>query len=133
MPAERPVMLCEPFAATLLRPLPLTATEDALTLDHVMVVEPGAVVAVGVALIEADTAAGAATVTVWLIVPEVAPTESTAFAVKVIVVGPVSDVVLPESASVPLPPPPNANATPAFQTLTWVRLPSTSWPCAEIV
>ena len=89
---------------------------------------PGAVAVVRLALIEAETDAGAATVTVWLIVLAVAPAESTAFAVKVTVVGPASDVVLEESPSVPLPPPAKANGAPAFHTLTWVRLPSGSWP-----
>ena len=88
----------------LLSPLPLTAEEVALALDHVMVVEPGAVTLVGLALIDAETAGGAATLTVWLIVADAVPLESTAFAVNVIVVGPVSEVALPESASVPLPP-----------------------------
>ena len=126
-------MVWLPFAATLLSPLPLTATDVALALDHVSVVEPGAVAFVGLALIDAETADGAATLTVWLIVADVTPLESTALAVNVIVAGPASDVVLPESLSVPLPPPPKANATPPFHTFTWARLPSASWPCAEIV
>jgi hypothetical protein len=61
--------------------LPLTNTAVALTLDQVMVVEPGAVAVVGLALMDAATAAGALIVTVWEIVPERAPLESTASAV----------------------------------------------------
>lgn len=60
----------------------------------------------------------AATETVCEMVAEIAPLESTALAVKVIVAGPVSDVVLPESPSVPLPPPPKAKPTPFFHTFT---------------
>ena len=47
--------------------------------------------------------------------------------------GPVSDVVFPESPSVPLPPPANANPWPFFQTFTCVRLPSASCPRAVTV
>jgi len=47
----------------------------------------------------------AAIVTVWVMVADEAPTESTACAVKVTDAGPTSEVVLPESLSVPLPPP----------------------------
>jgi hypothetical protein len=100
----------------------------ALALVQVMVLEPGASALVGLAAMEAETLDGAATVTVWLIVVDAAPLASTAFAVNVIDTGPESEVALPESLSVPLPPPPNANPTPAFHTLTWVRLPSASWP-----
>lgn len=133
VPTARPPTPCEPLAAVLLRPGPLTITDDALVLDHVIVVAPGAVAVVGEALMEADTAAGAATVTLWLMVADVAPCASTAFAVNVIVAGPGSEVVLPESPSVPLPPPANAKAPPFFQTFTCARLPSLSCPCAEIV
>ena len=122
-----------PLMAVLLTPLPLTDTEVALALDHVIVDEPGAVALVGLALIDAVTDGGALIVTVCEIVADVAPFPSTAWAVNVTVVGPESDVGLPESPSVPLPPPANANGTPVFHTLTWVRLPSWSWPCAETV
>jgi hypothetical protein len=54
--------------------------------------------------------------------------ESTALAVNVMVAGPLSDVELPESPSVPLPPPAKAKPTPFFQIFTWVRLPSASCP-----
>ena len=104
-----------------------------MLLVHETVVAPGAVAVVGLAVMEAETARGAATVTVCVIVPEVAPLESTALAVNVTVAGPVSEVVLPESPSVPLPPPAKANAEPFFQTLTWLRFPSASWPRAETV
>ncbi len=99
-------------------PLPLTETAVAFVLDHVMVVVPGALALVGVAMIDAVTEAGAAIVTVCEIVAEAAPAESTAFAVNVMVAGPLSDVVLPESPSVPSPPPAKANPTPFFQTFT---------------
>ena len=46
-----------------------------------MVVEPGAVALVGLALMDAATAAGALIVTVCEIVPDRAPLESTASAV----------------------------------------------------
>jgi hypothetical protein len=118
VPTASPLTDCEPFVAVLLRLGPDTVAEVALTLDQVIVAEPGAVVLVGDALIDAATLAGAAMVTVWLIVGEGAPVESTAFAVKVIVAGPVSEVMLPESPSVPLPPPAKANPIPDFQTLT---------------
>lgn len=74
---------------------------------------------------------GALIVTVCEIVADVAPLESTACAVKVIVAGPVSEVLFPEFPSVPLPPPAKANPTPDFQTFTWDKLPSSSWPWAE--
>jgi hypothetical protein len=61
--------------------LPLTETDVALTLDHESVAEPGAVAVVGLALMDAATAAGALIVTVWEIVPDRAPLESTASAV----------------------------------------------------
>jgi hypothetical protein len=47
-------------------------------------------------------------------------------AVNVMVAGPLSTVELPESPSVPSPPPANAKPTPFFQTFTCVRLPSAS-------
>ena len=49
------------------------------------------------------------------------------------VVGPVSLLGFPGSLSVPLPPPAKAKADPLRHTLISVRLPSASWPCAEIV
>ena len=70
MPAGRPFTAWLPLVTELLTPLPFTATEVALTLDHVIVVDPGAAMLVGLALIDAATAAGALTVTVWEIVPE---------------------------------------------------------------
>jgi hypothetical protein len=126
VPTARPLTAWLPLVAVLLTPGPLTEIEVALALVQVMVLEPGASALVGLAAMEAETLDGAATVTVWLIVADAAPLESTAFAVNVIVAGPVSEVALPESLSVPLPPPANANPTPDFQTLTWVRLPSAS-------
>lgn len=118
VPTARPLTDCEPLADVLLRLGPVTATDVALALDHVIIVESGAVVLEGDALIDAATLAGAATVTVWLMVAAVAPAASTALAVNVMVAGPVSEVLLPESPSVPLPPPANANPTPFFQMLT---------------
>lgn len=126
VPTARPLTAWLPLATVLPRPGPLTVTAVALTLDHVIVLEPGAVALVGLALIVADTPAGAATLTVWLIVADAAPVASTELAVNVTVAGPVSDVELPESPSVPLPPPPKAKPTPFFHTLTCVRLPSLS-------
>ena len=70
MPAARPFTVWLPLAAELLTPLPLTDTADALALDHVIVVEPGAVAFVGLALIDAVTAGGALIVTVCEIAPE---------------------------------------------------------------
>jgi hypothetical protein len=64
VPAGRPLTAWLPLVAALLRPFPLTTTEVALLLDQVIVVDPGADVVAGLALIEADTANGAATVTV---------------------------------------------------------------------
>ena len=118
LPTARPLTAWLPVAAALLMPGPLTETEVALPLVQVMVLAPGASALVGLAAMEAETLDGAATVTVWLIVADTAPLESTAFAVNVIVAGPLSEVVLPESWSVPLPPPANAKPTPDFQTLT---------------
>ena len=57
-------MVWFPAAAVLLRPLPVTATEVAFTLDQMMVVEPGSDADVGDAAIVALTAAAAVTVTV---------------------------------------------------------------------
>lgn len=132
VPIARPLTGWLSLTDVLLSPGPLTATEVALTLDHVIVAEPGAVVFDGLALIDADTLAAAATATVCVIVADVAPPESTALAVNVTAAGPESDVLLPESLSVPLPPPAKAKPTPFFHTLTCVRLPLLSWPCAEI-
>jgi hypothetical protein len=82
----------------------------ALALDHEIVVEPGAVPVAGVTEIEADTVGGALNVTVCEIVPERAPVESTASAGSVTRCGPVSVRALPESPSVPVPPPAKAQA-----------------------
>ena len=62
MPAARPVIVWLPLAAVLVSPGPLTKTEVASVLDHVRVVEPGAMLAVGEALIVALTEPTAATV-----------------------------------------------------------------------
>ena len=70
MPAVKPLTVWLPLAAELLRPLPVTETDVALALDHVMVVAPGAIALVGFALIDAVTANGALIVTVCEIVPE---------------------------------------------------------------
>ena len=70
MPAARLLTAWLPLVAELLIPLQLTDAEVALALDHVIVVEPGAVALMGLALIDAATAAGALTVTVCEIVPE---------------------------------------------------------------
>jgi len=128
VPAASPVTDWLPLVAELLIPVPVTDTEVALALDHVTVVDPGELALVGLTLIDADTLDGALTVTVWVIVAAVAPAASTALAVNVTVVGPVSVVALPELPSVPLPPPARANAVPFFHTFTCVRLPSASWP-----
>jgi len=133
VPAAKPDSDWLPLVAVLLTPLPLSDTEVALALVHAMVAVPGAAVVVGVAVIDAVTAAGAAMVTVCEIVAEAAPAESIAFAVNVMLAGPASDVGLPESLSVPLPPPANANPLPLFQTFTWTKFPSASWPWAEMV
>ena len=53
----------------------------ALALDHVMVDDPGATILVGLAPIDAVTAAGALTVTVWEIIPDRTPFASTESAV----------------------------------------------------
>ncbi len=56
----RPVTFALPFAAALVVMFgPETETDDAFELLHVIVVEPGAVVLVGLALIEAETDGGA--------------------------------------------------------------------------
>ena len=65
----------------LFRPLPETLTEIAFAVLHVRVADPGAVVVVGLALIEPETAGGAVTVTVWEIVAELSPAASIAWAV----------------------------------------------------
>lgn len=64
MPAGRPVISWLPFGAVLLRPLPETVTEVAFALDHVTVVTPGAVAAMGDVVIDAVTDEGAPTITV---------------------------------------------------------------------
>ena len=61
--------------------MPLTDTAVAFVVDHEIVVPPGAVALVGVALIDAVTDGGALMVTVYEIVPERTPFESTASAV----------------------------------------------------
>jgi hypothetical protein len=65
----------------LFRPLPETLTEVAFAVLHVRVADPGAVVLVGLALIQPETAGGAVTVTVWEIVAELSPAASIAWAV----------------------------------------------------
>jgi len=67
-----------PLAVELFRPFPFTETEVAFVLDHVMVVEPGAVALAGLAEIDALTEEGAATAIVCEIVGDVAPAPSTA-------------------------------------------------------
>ena len=57
-----------PLAAVLLNPLPVTATEVAFVLDHVTVVDPGAVADSGETLIDALTNNASVTVTVALCV-----------------------------------------------------------------
>ena len=71
MPTARPFTVCVLLAAELFRPGPLTATDVALPLDHVMVDEPGAVAEVGDALIDALTTGAAVTVTLadWVTGP----------------------------------------------------------------
>ena len=54
----------------LLTPEPVTETAVAFDVLHEIVVDPGAVAVVGLAVIEAVTAGGALIVTVWEIVPE---------------------------------------------------------------
>ena len=63
------------------RLLPETETAVAFALVHEIVAEPGGVVLLGLALIEAVTADGALIVTVCEIVPERTPLASTASAV----------------------------------------------------
>ena len=75
MPAERPFTIWLPLVAELLTPLPLTETEVALDVLHEIVVEPGAVALVGLAVMEPDTGGGAVTLTVMLAAP-LAPAES---------------------------------------------------------
>ena len=130
-PAARPVTVWRPLVAVLLSPVPLTVTAVASALDQVISVAPGAVAAAGAASIAADTTGGAATVTVWLRVAEVAPVASTAWAVKVSEAGPVAVAESPASLSVPLPPPAEAKSVLPCHTRTCVRFPSPSWPRAE--
>jgi len=61
--------------------LPLTDTAVALVVDHEIVVAPGAVALVGLALIDAVTDGGALIVTVCEIVPDRTPFASPASAV----------------------------------------------------
>ena len=61
--------------------MPLTDTAVAFVVDHEIVVAPGAVPLVGVALIDAVTDGGALIVTVCEIVPDRTPFASTASAV----------------------------------------------------
>ncbi len=68
VPAVRPVTLCVPLAAVLATPGPVTNTDVAFEVFHESVVAPGAVVVVGLAVIEPDTAGMAAltmNVAVW--------------------------------------------------------------------
>jgi hypothetical protein len=65
----------------LLRPLPETETAVAFDVLHEIVAEPGAVVVVGLALIEPVTEGGAVIVTVCEIVAEWTPAASMASAV----------------------------------------------------
>ena len=81
MPAGRPFTAWLPLVAVLLIPLPLTDAAVALALDHVMVDDPGATILEGLAPIDAVTAAGALTVTVWEIIPDRTPFASTESAV----------------------------------------------------
>ena len=55
LPAGRPVTFWVPAAAVAARPGPLTETEVAFAVVQVIVVEPGAVVVVGLAEIEPET------------------------------------------------------------------------------
>ena len=64
VPAASPVTVCEPAVAVLLRPGPETATEEALLVLHVRVVEPGARPVVGLAEIAPATVAAADTASV---------------------------------------------------------------------
>ena len=64
VPAANPVTVCVPAVAVLLRPGPVTVTEEALLVLHVRVVEPGARPVVGLAEIAPATAAASVTVTV---------------------------------------------------------------------
>ena len=64
MPAGSPLTVWLPLAAELLRPLPVTATDAAFALDQVIVVDPGELALVGLALMDAVTVAGALTVNV---------------------------------------------------------------------
>ena len=63
MPAERPVTVRLSFAAVLFSPGPLTDTAVAFVLDHVIVELPGAVTAVGDALIAAENTEALVTAT----------------------------------------------------------------------
>jgi hypothetical protein len=71
VPAARPLTVWLPLADSLLSPGPETDTEVALALDHEIVAAPGAVVLVGLALIDALTDATAFTVNVadWVAGP----------------------------------------------------------------
>ena len=60
MPAAKPITVWLPLVAVEFRPGPLTDTEVAAELLHVIVDEPGAFVFVGFALIAALTFAGGA-------------------------------------------------------------------------
>jgi hypothetical protein len=64
VPAARPLTVWLPLADALLSPGPDADTEVAFTLDHEIVDAPGAVVLVGLALIDALTDATAFTVNV---------------------------------------------------------------------
>jgi len=64
VPAAKPDTDWLPLAEVVLRPLPLTDTEVAFALNHVIVAVPGAVAVVGFVLIEALTDTAEVTVNV---------------------------------------------------------------------
>ncbi len=72
LPAGRPVTFWVPAAAVVERLGPLTETEVAFAVVQVMVVEPGAVVVVGLAAIEPETF-GTAALTVNVAVRVIGP------------------------------------------------------------
>ena len=72
VPVARPVTFCVPLATALAMPGPLTKTEVALAVLHEIVVAPGAVAEVGLALIEPETV-GTAALTVNVAVRVIGP------------------------------------------------------------
>ena len=72
LPAGRPVMFWLPAAELVASPGPLTETEVAFAVVQVIVVEPGAVVVVGLAAIEPETL-GTAALTVNVAVRVIGP------------------------------------------------------------